>query len=130
MFRTTKNIGGVNVKHRNRLYGKSGYSFKRLLLWINGLTAFSVKPLRIAIILGMIVSILGFFYGLYIIVIKLISPHVPLGYSSLMAAILFIGGIIMFLLGMQGEYIGRIYVNLNKYPQYVIRETINIEIKK
>ena len=61
-----------------------------------------------------------------LIVHKLIYPATPLGYSSLMAVLLFVGGMIMMMLGMVGEYIGRIYVSLNNAPQYVIRRTVNI----
>ena len=57
---------------------------------------------------------------------KLIHPDTPMGYSSTMAAILFIGGVIMFMMGMVGEYIGRIYINQNKSPQYVIRTKVNL----
>ena len=67
-------------------------------------------------------------YGIYIIIHKLVvHTSVLQGYSSLMAVILFIGGIIMMMLGMIGEYIGRIYISINNSPQYVIKETINIK---
>ncbi len=127
VFRSTRNIGKIYVKHRSRIEGKSGYSLKRLIgLWINGFTAFSVKPLRLATFFGFIFSLLGFIYGIFIIVMKLIHPDTPMGYSSTMAAILFIGGVIMFMMGMVGEYIGRIYINQNKSPQYVIRTKVNL----
>lgn len=67
---------------------------------------------------------MGFLYGIYTIVKKLVNPDVPLGFSSTMAAIVFFGGMIMVLLGMIGEYIGRIYISLNNSPQYVIREQV------
>ena len=127
VFRSTRNIGKIYVKHRSRIEGKSGYSLKRLIgLWINGFTAFSVKPLRLATFFGFIFSLLGFIYGIFIIIMKLIRPDTPMGYSSTMAAILFIGGVIMFMMGMVGEYIGRIYINQNKSPQYVIRTKVNL----
>jgi undecaprenyl-phosphate 4-deoxy-4-formamido-L-arabinose transferase len=127
VFRSTRNIGKIYVKHRSRIEGKSGYSLKRLIgLWINGFTAFSVKPLRLATFFGFIFSLLGFIYGIFIIVMKLIHPDTPMGYSSTMAAILFIGGVIMSMMGMVGEYIGRIYINQNKSPQYVIRTKVNL----
>ena len=126
VFRSTQNIGKVNVKHRSRLEGKSGYSIKRLIgLWVNGFTAFSVKPLRMATILGFVFSAIGFLYGLFVIIMKLLHPDTPLGYASIMATILFIGGVILFMMGMIGEYLGRIYINQNKSPQYVIRTKVN-----
>ena len=69
----------------------------------------------------------GFLYGLYTIIKKFVNPDVPIGFSSMMAAIVIFGGMIMLMLGLIGEYIGRIYITLNNSPQYVIREKINIE---
>lgn len=127
LLRTTNRVTNVPINHRQRTEGHSGYTFKKLLLlWTNGFTAFSVKPLRIATFAGFICSFIGFLYGAFIIVHKLINPATPLGYSSLMAVLLFVGGMIMMMLGMIGEYVGRIYVSLNNAPQYVIRHTVNI----
>lgn len=128
ILRCTKNIGIVEVHHRKRAYGQSGYNFRRLFaLWINGFTAFSEKPLRIATYLGCFCAISGFIYGIVIIVRKIINIRIQLGYSSIMAAILFIGGFLMLFLGLIGEYIGRIYISLNDAPQYVIREKIGMD---
>jgi len=127
VLRTTKNITNVMVHHREREEGCSGYTFKKLLgLWFNGFTAFSVKPLRLATCVGAFSAFVGFLYGFYTIIKKLINPEVPLGFSSTMAAIVFFGGMIMIMLGLIGEYIGRIYISLNNSPQYVIRERLNI----
>lgn len=126
VLRVTQNITNVLVEHRNRSEGKSGYTLKKLLsLWFNGFTAFSVKPLRIATFLGGLYAVLGFLYGIYTIVKKLCNPEVPVGFSSLMAVLLFFGGIVMIMLGLTGEYIGRIYISMNNSPQYVIKEIIN-----
>ena len=128
VLRATKNITNVPVNHREREEGTSGYTLKKLLnLWFNGFTAFSVKPLRIATAIGCGCAGIGFLYGLYTIVKRFINPAVPMGFSALMSAIVFFGGMIMILLGMIGEYIGRIYISLNNSPQYVIRERMNIE---
>lgn len=128
VLRATRNIANVSVNHREREEGTSGYTFKKLLgLWFNGFTAFSVKPLRIATAIGACSAALGFGYGVYTIIKRLINPDVPMGFSSTMAAIVFFGGMIMLMLGLIGEYIGRIYISLNNSPQYVIREKINID---
>ena len=127
VLRSTGNITNVSVNHRERESGTSGYTVKKLMgLWLNGFTAFSVKPLRIATCIGAFSAVLGFLYGIYTIVKRLINPDVPMGFSSTMAAIVFFGGMIMLMLGLIGEYIGRIYISLNNSPQYVIREKINI----
>ncbi len=125
VLRSTRNIVNVNVNHRNREIGTSGYTFSKLInLWINGFTAFSVKPLRLATGCGAIFAFLGFAYGIYTVIKKFVVPDIPMGYSALMSAVVFIGGMLMLLLGMVGEYIGRIYVSMNSSPQYVIKETI------
>lgn len=125
ILRTTRNIANVEVAHKERISGKSGYNIKKLLsLWINGFTAFSVKPLRFATVVGFITAILGFLSGLYVVIHKLLNPATPMGYSSIMAVLLFIGGLVMIILGMIGEYVGRIYINCNNAPQYVIADSI------
>lgn len=130
-LRSTQNIANVLVEQRKRAQGKSGYTFQKLLsLWLNGFTAFSVKPLRIATFTGLFCAFIGFLYGAYIIIHKIMNPTVPMGYSSMMAIILLIGGVIMLLLGMVGEYIGRIYVSVNNAPQYVIKEKIGKVYKR
>ncbi|MCM1044050.1 MAG: glycosyltransferase family 2 protein [Candidatus Gastranaerophilales bacterium] len=128
VLRATKNIANVAVTHREREEGTSGYTIKKLLnLWFNGFTAFSVKPLRIATAVGGTFAALGFLYGIYTIIKRLVNPAVPIGFSSLMSAMVFFGGMIMVMLGLIGEYIGRIYISMNNSPQYVIRESLNVD---
>lgn len=124
LLRTTKNIVNVPVNHRERAEGRSGYTFRKLLrLWINGFTAFSVVPLRIATFCGFFFAFLGALGVIWCILNKILHPDAPLGYSSMMTTILFVGGMLMLMLGMIGEYIGRTYICINKAPQYVIRST-------
>lgn len=126
----TRNIAFIPMEERCRADGTSGYTFiKSLRLWLNGFTAFSVKPLRVSSLIGAIVAVCGFVFGLVTIIRKLIIVNVSVGWSSTIAIMLFIGGLIMLMLGMIGEYIGRIYISINNSPQYVIREVINIENK-
>ena len=128
VLRATRNITNVSVTHREREGGTSGYTLKKLIgLWFNGFTAFSVKPLRITTAVGGASAVVGFLYGIYTIVKRFLNPAVPMGFSSLMSALVFFGGMIMLMLGLIGEYIGRIYISLNNSPQYVIREKINME---
>mgnify|MGYP002510318411 CR=1 FL=1 len=129
VLRTTKSISNVTVCHREREIGTSGYTLGKLIgLWFNGFTAFSVKPLRLATALGVVCSAGGFLYGIYTVVKKLVNPNVPMGFSSLMAAVVFMGGMMMVMLGLVGEYVGRMYISMNSSPQFVIRETVNEEI--
>lgn len=123
VLRSTKNIVNVRVDHREREEGTSGYTMKKLLsLWFNGFTAFSVKPLRVATVVGMLFAAAGFLYLVYTLVNRFINPNVPIGWSSMMAVLLVVGGCILFMLGLIGEYIGRIYISLNNSPQFVIKK--------
>lgn len=131
VLRTTKNIANVEIEHKEREHGESNYNFTKLLgLWLNGFTAFSIKPLRISSLIGVGCAGLGMLYAIYSIINKILNPNLPIGYSSLICTILFIGGMIMLMLGLIGEYIGRIYIGINNAPQYVIKEKINFEDEK
>ena len=125
--RSTHNIAFVGMEERERLQGQTGYTLKKLIsLWMNGFTAFSVIPLRISSLIGSIIAVIGFIFGVATVIRKLIVPSISAGWSSLISVILFIGGLIMLMLGMIGEYIGRIYISLNNAPQFVVKETINV----
>ena len=96
-------------------------------MWVNGLTAFSIKPLRISSLVGVICAVIGFVFGIVTIIRKLVSTNISVGWSSTISIMLFIGGLIMLMLGMIGEYLGRIYISLNNSPQFVIKEKINFD---
>ena len=117
--------------HRERENGKSNYTFKKLIsLWVNGFTNFSVKPLRVAIVSSSIFILVAIIMTVVIIVNKINKPYVPAGWSSVMVVVLFVGAVITFILGLIGEYIGRIYISINNNPQYVIRKVIRSEENK
>lgn len=126
VLRSTKSICNVKVNHRERMEGASGYTLKKLLaLWMNGFTAFSILPLRIATYGGSCIAFAGFIYAIVIVIRKIVDPNRILGWSSTMAMLLILGGLILLVLGLIGEYVGRIYISMNKSPQYVIRTVIN-----
>lgn len=130
LIRTTHNVGNVETEQRDRMAGQSGYNFRKLLnLWITGLTTFSIKPLRFAMIMGMLLAVIGFVIIVILVIQKLVSD-VYTGWTSLIATNILIGGLIMMMLGIIGEYIGRIYLCLNKEPQYVVRQVIRSGDKK
>ena len=116
MLRATRRVINVDMEERVRTIGVGHYSFKKsFALWMNSFTAFSVKPLRIATGIGVLWAVLGVLMGLRTVIRK-----------STMAVLLFSTGMIMFMLGLIGEYIGRIYISLNNSPQFVIRDKINL----
>ena len=129
VLRITRKIKYVYMEHRNRADGAvTGYTFKKsFALWVNCLTAFSVKPLRLAGIMGLLFSFGGFLLGIYFVLTRIFNPEVTQGFTSLIAINLLGFGVIMISLGVIGEYIGRIYICINESPQYVIKEKINVE---
>ena len=119
-------VGSVEVVHKEREVGQSGYSLGKLLgLWLNGFTAFSVKPLRVLSVTGGLFAVFGLLAALIIVIRQLIAwDSINAGWPSLMCMLLVVGGIVLAGLGLVGEYVGRIYVSNNAAPQYVVREKI------
>ena len=132
ILRTTSNIANVKMEENERKEGKSNYNLKKLLsLWLNGFTSFSVKPLRIASIAGVVFAFIGFIFGIYTIINKIfINPNIARGYSTIVSLLTFFSGLVLMIMGMIGEYIGRIYICINKSPQYVIKNIINLNEEK
>lgn len=127
ILRATSNIGQVEVMHYDREVGSSGYTLKTLLkLWSN-IIGFTVKPLRLAMHSGMILSFLSVIATLIIIIRKILTPSIDPGWSSIMVTIIFSLGVELFFIGMIGEYVGRTYMHINKEPQYVIKAKYNFE---
>ncbi len=128
LLRTTKYITNVVMDERERFSGRTTFTFRKMFsMWINGLTAFSVLPLRIATFLGFVVSATGFLFGIIFLIRKLIRPDIAAGYSSVIVSIFILAGLVLLILGIIGEYVGRIYICLNKSPQYVIKDKVGFE---
>lgn len=131
LLRSSSRIGNIEMRQRSRRTGKSGYTLRKLFnLWVNGFTAFSLKPLRIGTALGFCCSFLGFILLIYILLKKMLVPTMQSGYTSQISVILIIGGIILCVLGIIGEYVGRIYMCINNEPQYIIKSTTEDEKEK
>lgn len=114
-----------------RIAGTTKWNYRKLVnLAIDGITSFTTAPLRIATISGLGISLLAFCYILYLVIRPLFGVPTGAGYSSLMAVILFIGGIQMLFLGIIGEYIGRIFVEVKQRPLYLIEEYHESTTKK
>jgi undecaprenyl-phosphate 4-deoxy-4-formamido-L-arabinose transferase len=124
IFQVTQNVGTAQVRHVERAEGSSGYNFRKLVrLWISMLVNVSVLPLRLMTLAGLITSALGFLAVIEVVVEHLFNQQ-PTGWSSLMAAILVLSGTQLLLLGILGEYVGRIYLGISEKPQSVVREQI------
>ena len=131
LFQSVSRYCNVMVNHRARMEGESGYNLRKLIsLWVNGVTAFSIKPLRFASYAGWLIAAAGFLFALVTIIRKLVDPVIQAGWSSTMSIMLILGGMIITLMGVIGEYIGRIYLSINRYPQFVVRSVTRTDSKK
>ena len=126
LMRITTKYANVEIEHQKRIFGSSGYTFRKLFaMWLNIFISFSMLPLRIATYLGFLFSGCSFLWMLYLLIRSIVRPIKVSGYTSTLLAILFVGGVILVMLGIMGEYLGRIYMTVSGMPQYNVRETIN-----
>ncbi len=126
IFRTTRRIGQIDVEHAEREHGTSGYNLRRLIrLWLNMFLGFSITPLRLSVVLGFFVSALSVLLMFAIVIDKLwLNPDVPVGIPSVLSCITLFGGIQLIVLGMIGEYLGRMFLEQNGTPQFVVRDFV------
>ena len=120
----TRNIGIIPVRHEARRSGRSGYTFKKLVsLWGDMIVSYSLIPIRIIAVAGFILTILGV-YSIGEIIIGSFSVHIddPTDIEELTAVSMFFRGFQLLATGIVGEYVGRIYLKLNREPQFIIRE--------
>lgn len=122
LSQATNRIGSLNVMHDSRDSGTSNYNLRRLVrLWLVILTSFSLMPLRMASIVGIGAAAAGAMSLIYILISSALGKVEVAGWSSVISSILFFGGIQCLLLGLLGEYIGRIYLTVYGKPQAHIR---------
>lgn len=125
-YRTTHRIGNVVVEHHKREVGSSNYTFRKMLrLWMAYFN-YSVVPLRLASYLGLGTACIGFIAGLVTVIRKLMDPGMTVGWASTVCILLVFFGLILLVLGIIGEYIGKIMLTINNTPQYIIREKVNL----
>ncbi len=125
ILQVTQRIGSVQVRHADRAAGASGYTFRKLLrLWLSTFVNFSVMPLRVATILGLVMAA-GGFGGIGVVFIWWWTGAGPaFGWGSLMASLLLFSGVQLVMLGLIGEYLGRMFLTINQRPQSVVREVL------
>lgn len=120
-FRVTNRVDNVLVSHQSRVSGRSGYNFARLIgLWFNGLIEFSQKPLGIAGAMGIFITGISALMLVVQVIRKLIDPHIPVGFLE--PFIMLFAGMQMVLLGILGQYVGRLLMGMNRTPQFVVRD--------
>ena len=119
------NQARVRYARDERYAGERKYTlWQSARLAFDGITSFSHFPLRLVVHLGLVVSLVGFLYGAIIIILGLVFGRVVPGWTTLMAAVIFLGGIQLVVVGVIGEYIGRIYVEVQQRPLYLIKQKI------
>ncbi len=128
ILRTTRRIGQVTVRHDQRREGRSGYTLRKLVrLQLDLLINFSLMPLRVSFLLGLIFGCLGLLGAVWVVIEKFLYPHIQQGWASMLVIILVFGGMQFMIMGLVGEYLGRVLLSANKNPQYVIRERHGLE---
>lgn len=128
LLQSTSRITTIRAQHHQRSNGTSGYSFhKSVSLWLKMATSFSVAPLRLISVAGVLGSALGFVLAVVILVKKLLDPSMAIGWPSLIITVLMLGSMQLLALGAIGEYIGRVLLTINRKPQYLVRDTVNTQ---
>jgi len=123
ILRETRSISQVEVEHEARREGGSNYTLGRLVsLWLNMFINFSIKPLRLFALFGMAVTLFSFVAAALFIVQKLLDPTLQMGWTSVMVSILFFSGVQIIFLGLIGEYVGKLCLQSNGTPQWVVKE--------
>ena len=128
IFRATSHITQVLVTHHDRFAGRSNYNLVRSIgVWLKVATGFSLAPLRIATYLGFSFSAVGLLLGLIFAIRRLVSDVAPTGWVSTIVAVLVLGGIQLGSMGIVGEYLGRVFLHLNRRPQFVLKEIVGYD---
>lgn len=118
----------IEVENKKRAAGKTKWSFMKLFRYaIEGITSFSVTPLKIATISGIIISIISIIFAIMIVMQTLIMGKDVPGYASTITSVLFMGGIQLITIGILSEYVGKIYLEIKGRPQYIVKEKITGE---
>ncbi len=114
---------GIEYDVQKRHAGKSKYSYRKMISFaVQGITSFSILPLRIAAVLGVILSISAFLYIMYALYAKFVLDVAIEGWTSILISVLFLGGVQLIVLGVLGEYLGKMFIETKRRPNYVIRD--------
>jgi glycosyltransferase involved in cell wall biosynthesis len=123
VFQVTQNVGRLQVAHLPRVEGRSNYTIARLFrLWLSMFSNFSVIPLRFATLFGIAFGALGALAAVIVVAEAISDNKAPQGWASLMVAVLVLAGVQLIVVGLIGEYLGRMFLAVNRKPQYLVRE--------
>ncbi len=122
ILQVTQEIGAIEVRHAARSAGQSGYNLRRLVrLWISTFVNFSIMPLRLATLLGMVMALGGLLGLAMVFYLRFAGKGPDYGWGTLMGALLVFSGTQLVMLGLIGEYLGRMFLAVNRRPQSVVR---------
>jgi undecaprenyl-phosphate 4-deoxy-4-formamido-L-arabinose transferase len=125
----TRRILSADVQHHPRSAGDSRYGLRKSIsLWLKMATSFSIAPLRLTSIVGLLVATLGFVFAIYLIVQRLTFDIMPMGWASLIVTVLIMGGAQLVGIGLLGEYLGRLFLTVNGRPQYIVAERTGFHV--
>lgn len=128
LFGVTRNITQVDVEHHERVAGHGNFGLRKSVsTWLRVATSFSLAPLRLATFMGFLFAGIGFLMAIAYVIRHLLGVETPWGWASLFVSLLVLGGIQLACLGLIGEYLGRVFLHLNRRPQYVIAGTCGAE---
>lgn len=126
ILQTTSNIGKLQVEHHERIQGSSGYTMKKLVsVWMNMFTNYSITPLRMSTGIGFAFAAMGFLVGIEMVIERILNPALKEGYPLIVFLVTVFAGTQLIAIGMVGEYLGRMFLHLNKKPQYSIRKAFD-----
>lgn len=125
--RLTTHVGNVEIEHHERAYGESGYTLGKLVrLWLSYFN-YTVLPLRLASGMGVACALAGFVALVVTVLRKLLDPSIAAGWASIISIMLLFFGLVLLVLGIIGEYLGDMVLSVNSSPQYIVRETVNLD---
>jgi dolichol-phosphate mannosyltransferase len=115
---------GIEFKTSERFSGSTKYSFYKMIKFAtSGISAFSVKPLKLSILIGFFVAFVSFIYALYAVYVSIFTNYTIQGWTSVIVSVLFMGGIQLIMIGILGEYLGKLFIENKRRPNYIISET-------
>ena len=130
LLQVTQRIGSITVRHDQRRAGQSGYTLRRLIrLWLSAWINFSLLPLRAATAVGVVTALVGLLAFVFVVWLWLFDRGPAYGWGWVMATVLVFSGTQLVMLGLIGEYLGRMFLSVNQRPQSIVREVVSNKVQ-